>query len=51
MRRREMDSFGSGYKQVVDRCKNGNAPSSSTKFREFFDYLKNYQLLKNDSPQ
>jgi hypothetical protein len=50
MRRHELDSFGSGYEQVVGRCKYGNAPSISTKFREFLDYLKSYQLLDKDSP-
>jgi hypothetical protein len=41
MRRRELDSFGSGYEQVVGRCKYGNALTISTKFREFLDYPKN----------
>lgn len=33
---------------MADSCKHGNEPSSSTKFRAFLDYLRNYYFLKKD---
>jgi hypothetical protein len=50
-RRREdnnMMDLQVGWGQVAGTCKCGNEPSDSIKLGEFFDLLRNRQLLKKD---
>jgi len=41
-----MYSCGYGYGQVVECCKQDKEPSNDTKFGEFLDSLRKFQLLK-----
>jgi hypothetical protein len=43
-----LDSSDSGQRPLVVFCEHGNKSSGSIKFREFLDYLSDYQLLKKD---
>jgi hypothetical protein len=44
-----MDSTGSRYGLMEAYCKQGNESWISTKYWEFLDHQKNYQLLKKGS--
>jgi hypothetical protein len=44
-----LDSFGSGEGPVADSCEHGNEPSSSIKYLEVPEYLRNWWLFKKDS--
>jgi hypothetical protein len=46
---RELNLSVLGYGQVVGCCEQGNEISAAMKCREFINYLKIYDVLKEDS--
>jgi hypothetical protein len=47
MGRRALHLSGSGQGQVAGSCECGNEPAVSIKCKEFFDLLRNCQLVRN----
>jgi hypothetical protein len=41
-----LDSFFSGSGQTARSCEHGNEPLSVIKYREYFDYPRNWYFLK-----
>ena len=47
--RHGLDQSGSGQGQVAGCCEYGDEPSGSIKCREFFEYLRTFELLRKDT--